>query len=66
MPEELYATENYLRTVEDEINLFGNNAKPIHEVLAIYNPKATGEENPWKIILMSTLDSEYFKENPTS
>lgn len=63
MPEELYATENYLRTVEDEINLFGNNAKPIHEVLAIYNPNATGEENPWKIILMSTLDSEYFKEN---
>jgi hypothetical protein len=58
----LYASENFVRTVSNEVNLFDKKSKAIYEVLAQYNKDASEGENPWTLIILSSYDADCLKE----
>lgn len=61
-PDFLYASENFLFTEKNTINLFDQIGKNVREVLACYSPGQPVGGNPWRIVLLSTYDTTFLKE----
>lgn len=63
-PDSVYASENFLFTEINKMNLFDQRGKHVHEVLACYSPSGVDSDsvNPWKIVLLSSYDVIFLKE----